>query len=229
MKDWPAPLIYKEFLKISMSIICQECGPPRTFKAITHRHLKFHHDMTVDEYVVKWPEAPLRDNRLVDDIPGIAADEQCQQLIGTLRPIEQQYVAARLKHQTKDAAARAVGISPSTVYNWKHRLLIEALVGYLQVDPILKGMAMIAQAVPDAVRNVADLQFSPDDRVALSASKDILERAGVTAKTTATTIDITIIKQTPTEQLDLEIARMVKEEQALEAQYKEIESGSPDN
>jgi hypothetical protein len=33
----------------------------------------------------------------------------------------------------------------------------------------------------------------------------------------------------PTEQLDIEIARMVREEKALEAQYKEIDSGHSDN
>jgi hypothetical protein len=152
--------------------------------------------MTVDEYVAKWPEAPLRDNRVAPEVQELETDERCKDLIGSLRPVEQQYIGARLRHHTKDAAARAVGISPSTVYNWKARLLIEAIVGYLQVDPILKGMTMVAQAVPDAVRNVTDLQFSPDDRVALSASKDILDRAGVTAKTSEPTIDITIIKQT---------------------------------
>lgn len=205
-------------------VTCKECEAnkiPATFKAITHRHLKFHHNMTMDEYREKWPDAPTRDTRLIPEIEEITADEECQQLIGTLRPIEQQYIAARLKHRTKDAAARAIGMAPSSIYNWKNRAIIEALIGYLQVDPILKGMTMIAQAVPDTVQNVLDLRYSQDDRVALSASKDVLDRAGVTAGKSETTIDIAIYKEMPTEQLDLEIARELK---AIEAQYEELDN-----
>jgi len=211
-------------------VTCKECeaqigeGPGSQFKAITHRHLKYAHDMTVDEYTAKWPDAPLRDTRLVvkDELPP-EVDEDCQALIGHLRPVQQEYIAARLQCKTKDAAARMVGLSPTTIYNWKERHIIEALINRIQTDHVFKAMHMVLEAAPEAIRNIRDLQFSPDDRVALSASKDLADRAGIQASKSETTIDIAIYREMPTEQLDQEITRMIEKEQALEAQYKEVE------
>ena len=204
---------------------CEETIGPVTFKAITYRHLKTHHDgMTLAEYRERWPDAPLRDTRLVvgDELPSTTG-EDCQKLIGNLRPVQQEYIAARLQCKTKDAAARLVGISPTTVYNWKERLVIEAIIARIQTDAMFQAMHMVLEAAPEAVQNIRDLQFSHDDRVALAASKDIADRAGVTAKKSAPSIDITIYKEMPPDRIDEEIVRMLADERALEAKYKELE------
>lgn len=208
--------------------VCEEANVPRQFKAITHRHLKTQHNMTIAEYCAKYPDAVLRDNREKWVSKDVALTEPEEKVIGSLTDTQQRYVMARLQCGTKNAAARMIGISNTTPYNWKNLHIIEALIGHLSLKPVLEGLMILQDAIPEAAMNIRDLQHSGDDRVSLSASQDILDRTGLSAKK-GTTIDVSIWANLPLDELDRQIALEVEaankrfqEEEAIEAEFEEI-------
>lgn len=201
---------------------CEEAGFPRQFKAITHRHLKTQHNMTIAEYCAKYPDAVLRDNREKWVSKEIALNEPEEKIIGSLTETQQRYVMARLQCGTKNAAARMVGISNTTPYNWKNLQIIEALIGHLSLKPVLEGLVILQDAIPEAALNIKDLQHSDDDSVALRASQDILDRTGVSAKK-GTTVQTSIYMKMELSDLDEEIRQqMAIEDEAIEAEFEEI-------
>lgn len=217
-----------------MAIICKECEAKGLhpslcmFKAITWRHLQTHHNgMTLDEYCEKYPDAPVRDNRprWADSEPIQITEDSERELLGSLSPTQQKYVVARLQCRTKDAAARAAGICPTTPYNWLNRDVIESLIGYFMTKPRLQAYAILADALPDALQTITDLTKSPDDKVALAASQDIADRCGISRKPSAP-VDTKVFELMSTEQLDQEIERMLLEQKTMEGKFKEVGENS---
>lgn len=47
-------------------VVCELCG--REFRAISHTHLMKEHDMTLREYMARFPEAPLYE-KVVNEKP----------------------------------------------------------------------------------------------------------------------------------------------------------------
>lgn len=210
-------------------ITCEACsaaGFPRQFKRITHRHLSTQHGLTLGDYTERWPDALLRDEsdkwiRKADpDIPG-----DVKGVMESLSDTQQQYIMARLQCQTKDAAARAVGMAPSSIYNWKDRDLIEKIVAHLQLRPILAAQTIIQNSLPDAAQTTVDMLASQDEKVALTAAGDLLDRGGLSRKPNIK-IDIDF-SLWDTASLDAAISKALQagqlEEGTVEGEFKEIE------
>lgn len=210
-------------------IVCEACrtaGFPRQFKRITHRHLSTQHDIDLGEYTERWPEALLRDpsdkwlQKAKPDIPGDVAGVM-EQLSST----QQQYIMARMQTSTKDAAARAVGMAPSSIYNWKDRDLIERIVAHLQLRPILAAQVIIQDSLPDAAQTTVDMLASQDEKVALTAASDLLDRGGI-SKRPNIKLDLNFELWT-TPSLDAEISKALQARQlkegAIEGEFEEIE------
>ena len=210
-------------------VVCEawrEIGFPRQFKRITHRHLSTQHNLTLDEYCRKWPDAPLSDTRakwMRMEMPVLEQPEE--EVLSRLTDTQQRYIMARLRCNTKGAAARMIGISPTTPYNWKNRDVIEAMIGHLSVQPLLQAQMKIMQLAPKAIDVIEDVMESPDERLALYAAKDLADRAGLSRRGDAT-IDIRIYETMPTEQLEREIAKMLELE-VIAGEFKEVDSTHP--
>lgn len=204
-------------------IVCEACaavGFAQQFKAITARHLSSQHGMTLDEYVERWPDAPLRGK---DDkwIRKAEMPKNVLGIMGELRPIQQEYIIARMKCRTKDAAARMVGIAPSTVYNWKDRERIEQIISYMQFLPVLQAQTIIQDSLPKAAMTMVDLTDSPDDSIAQRASADLLDRGGISRKPDIK-IDLNFELWT-NEQLDKSITEDLQAMgEIVEGEFKEV-------
>lgn len=200
---------------------CREAGFPREFKRINHRHLSTCHGLTLDEYAERWPDAQFRDEddkwirKTNPDIPG-----DVKGVMEHLSDVQQQYVMARLQCRTKDAAARAVGMAPSSIYNWKDSDLIEKLVAHLQLQPILAAQTIIQNSLPDAAQTTVDMLASQDEKVALTAAGDLLDRGGLSRKPDIK-IDLNFELWTDAA-LDRDIQRRIDAE-TVEGDFKEIE------
>lgn len=204
-------------------IICEACsvaGFPRQFKRITHRHLATQHDIDLDEYKERWPEALMRDpedkwlKKVNPDIPG-----DVKGLMEDLSDTQQQYIIARMQYRTKDGAARAVGMAPSSIYNWKDRDLIERIVAHLQLRPLLTAQTIIQNSLPDAAQTTVDMLASQDEKVALTAAGDLLDRGGLSRKPNLK-LDLNFELWTTTS-LDRDIERGLKG--VVEGEFREIE------
>ena len=206
-------------------IICEACktaGFPRQFKRITHRHLSTQHNIDLDEYKERWPDAPMRDpedkwlKKVNPDIPG-----DVKGVMGQLSSTQQQYIMARMQTRTKDAAARMVGMAPSSIYNWKDRDLIERIVAHLQLRPILAAQTIIQNSLPEAAQTTVDMLASQDEKVALTAAGDLLDRGGLSRKPNLK-LDLNFEFWT-TPSLDHAIKQGLKGEVIVEGEFEEIE------
>ena len=210
-------------------IVCEACraaGFPRQFKRITHRHLSTQHDIDLGDYTERWPDALLRDpndkwlQKTNPDIPG-----DVKGVMEQLSDTQQQYIMARMQTSTKDAAARVVGMAPSSIYNWKNRDLIERIVAHLQLRPILAAQTIIQNSLPEAAQTTVDMLASQDEKVALAAAGDLLDRGGLSRKPNIK-IDIDFSLWTDAS-LDTAISKGLQarqlEEGTVEGEFEEID------
>lgn len=201
-------------------VVCKECG--RKLKRITWTHLATH-GMTLAEYSQKYRDAPV-----VSDVKPIEPETSpiddlltdAEKSFG-LRPIEKQYIVARLRTNTKQEAAEVIGLSPSAVYQWKRekQLLIEAIVSRLQVEPLIAARQILIDGATHAAGKMLEHVDSADERVSREAASDVLDRCGISRRPSMT-VDLQIIKLMSTDELDREIAAEIE---AIESKYKVIE------
>lgn len=203
-------------------VTCEACtaaGFGQKFKAITSRHLSTQHGMTLDEYIERWPDSPMRGK---DDKWTKKAEvpETVLNVMGELRPIQQEYIMARMQCRTKDAAARMVGIAPSTVYSWKDRERVEQIISYMQFLPVLQAQTIIQNSLPKAAITMVDLTDSPDDSIAQRASADLLDRGGISRKPDIK-IDLNF-ELWSNERLDSDITKALQGD-IVEAEFEEVD------
>jgi len=105
--------------------------------------------------------------------------EICRQL----RPIQLQYMSARMVVDTDAEAAEAIGISKYTAYNWPEKKLIDEGIELACDNAIMVVMRQAQLTAQKAFDEMVQIMLSSDsDTVRLNACKEILNRAGVTAE-----------------------------------------------
>ena len=75
--------------------------------------------------------------------------------------------------------AASLGITRGTLYNWRQLPEFRAIHAQLSDDRIRRARTIIAGASPAAARGVVSAIDSEREDIALSAAKDVLDRAGV--------------------------------------------------
>ena len=100
--------------------------------------------------------------------------------------------------------------------------LIEKIVAHLQLRPVLAAQTIIQNSLPNAAQTTVDMLVSQDERVALTAAADLLDRGGLSKKPNIK-IDVNFELWT-TPSLDESITKLLQAEQGvMEGEFKEIE------
>jgi hypothetical protein len=91
-----------------------------------------------------------------------------------LTPIQRRFAVAMLEHPSKKEAAAAVGISPSTTYNWNSD--VNDAIDYMTDNMALSVLGILAAAATKAAMVKANGLDSLDERVRQSVATEIIER-----------------------------------------------------
>lgn len=89
---------------------------------------------------------------------------------------QRKWIVARLLSTSDAAAARAVGVHPSTVCKWPEKGELDRTVEALLADPMAQALTMILDAVPEAARVKIDGLRSRKENVRQSSASEILDR-----------------------------------------------------
>jgi len=90
---------------------------------------------------------------------------------------QRKWLIARLLSTSDAAAARAIGIHPSTVCRWENKAELDGAIAELLEDPRNQAMAIFLDALPKAARiKVAGLN-SRKEQIQQAAANDIVDRA----------------------------------------------------
>lgn len=89
---------------------------------------------------------------------------------------QRKWIVARLLSTSDAAAARAVGVHPSTVCKWPEKDELDRTVEALLADPMAQALTMILDAVPEAARVKIDGLRSRKENVRQSSASEILDR-----------------------------------------------------
>lgn len=89
---------------------------------------------------------------------------------------QRKWIVARLLSTSDAAAARAVGVHPSTVCKWAEKPELDETIEALLADPMAQALTMILDAVPEAAKvKIAGLN-SRKENVRQSSATEILDR-----------------------------------------------------
>lgn len=89
---------------------------------------------------------------------------------------QRKWIIARLSATTDAAAARAVGVHPSTVCRWKNKAALDEAVDQLLQAPKEQALILITEAVPDAARIKIGALRSRRDQTRQAGATEILDR-----------------------------------------------------
>jgi len=89
---------------------------------------------------------------------------------------QRKWIIARLLLPSDAAAARAIGIHPSTVCRWPEKDELDNAIKALLEDPKTQAMTILLDAVPEAARVKVSGLKSRREQVRQSASSDVLDR-----------------------------------------------------
>lgn len=89
--------------------------------------------------------------------------------------IQMRYVMARQQYPTKAEAARAIGVSPNTVYAWPD--VVEETAKSLALERMAMVESILDKGALKAMFVLMDQLSSDDERVRLRAADQILNRA----------------------------------------------------
>lgn len=110
--------------------------------------------------------------------------EQLDAILEELSPTQLKYVAVRPTCRSDAEAAKAIKITPSTVYHWDNKARVEEAVSLLCVDAIEDGKerlrALMGKAIDVLEQEVT--QGVIGDGTRLRAALTILERGGLSEK-----------------------------------------------
>ena len=89
---------------------------------------------------------------------------------------QRKWVLARLQLKSDAAAARAIGIHPTSIYRWPNKKDLDRAVELLLEDAVEAARAILRDAAPDAART---LERNLLGKHAVQAANSILDRVGV--------------------------------------------------
>lgn len=99
---------------------------------------------------------------------------------GSMSDIQRQFVVARLLAKSDAEACRKINISISCAANWPSKELIHKFIDYQRRDVLNAARLVLAESTLDAVEVLRNKLVG---RQALTAAKEILDRAGLPAIT----------------------------------------------
>lgn len=100
-------------------------------------------------------------------------------ILQTLSTSQLMYVAERPWHPSNAAAAKAVGLSEHTIYNWDNKADVERAVNLMQQDGIRLAQSLLRRHLPQAAMELIAALDHRSVTVRLRAAKEILDRGGV--------------------------------------------------
>ena len=203
-----------------MSIKCELCG--KIIQKLTPAHLAHKHDgMTTKQYYEQFGQPK---QIVVEPIPHPLDQSLEEPEKALLSPDQKNFVLKRAEGLNNSDAMEAIGHSVSLLYTtpWqKVRPVAEAVIARLAAEPLIKAQWKLVQGSEKAADRLVDLVDDTDPRVALHASDSVLDRVGI-AKRPTVTLDLDFSHWTD-EQLDRYISEALAKEQAIEAQYEELD------
>jgi hypothetical protein len=92
---------------------------------------------------------------------------------------------------------------------------------------LARARESLALHVPDALARVVELLYAQDDKVALAAAKDLLDRAGLSARTA---VDMNVSVRTLDSDIDALLSRLAKPAPVIDVNeiMGELEAGADD-
>ena len=101
----------------------------------------------------------------------------CKQL--TVRELE--WLSIRVRSDTNAEACRNLKIAPSTIYRFPHKTLVDHAIHLIREDGVTVAHERLRRYTGEAVDTLVKWMRRGKQEVSLSATKDLLDRAGVDA------------------------------------------------
>jgi len=102
------------------------------------------------------------------------SSDEFKRMWASLSLTQRRYVIARQEHPSIKSAAKSLGISPRTAYAWP--AVVEEAARALMDQRLLGILTMIESAATKAAMRLDELVGSSDESVALTATRDALDR-----------------------------------------------------
>jgi len=103
---------------------------------------------------------------------------QTNDLLSEFNPLQRRWVMARLFTKTDIAAARIVGVHPSTVCKWPNKAELDATVDKLLEDPLAQAVETLREGLPDAAKELIALakHSERNKHIRIRAIEGVLDR-----------------------------------------------------
>ena len=113
-----------------------------------------------------------------DEQQGVTMDnEELRRVCQRLSPIQLRYVSERPYHTTDAEAARAIGVTPDNVAQWKYRgAPIDRAVELLAFDGLIISAEILRRALVRAAQVKAEGLEIADDKLRQDVATEIIER-----------------------------------------------------
>lgn len=104
-------------------------------------------------------------------------DQDLADVLATLSESQLRYVQARVTLPTDADAARAIGLTPGTVYNWPNKDIVNHAVELAQLDGVRIAQERLKRLLQDAVDAIADeVRGARRGAKRLDAAREVLDR-----------------------------------------------------
>ena len=104
----------------------------------------------------------------------IEQSQQFSQLWEKLTPTQKRFAVAMMEHPTKKDACEAIGIAPSTAYNWNGE--VDAAVDFMRNQTAVATLGIIQANATKAAMVKAKGLDSKDEKIAQAVATEILDR-----------------------------------------------------
>jgi len=116
--------------------------------------------------------------RVKMDIPRTDVDAAKRLQKWAQMELQRRWVMARLFTKTDIAAARIVGVHPSTVCKWPNKAELDATVDKLLEDPLAQAVETLREGLPDAAKELIALakHSERNKHIRIRAIEGVLDR-----------------------------------------------------
>jgi DNA-binding transcriptional regulator YdaS (Cro superfamily) len=112
----------------------------------------------------------------------MSEERELQDILKTLTAEQLEFIAARMYERSDRAAARSIGMSESTVYQWENREDVKRAVVLARADGVNVVREKLRRLGTDAVQVIVEeMRFKGLGNKRLDAAQDVLNRIGVDA------------------------------------------------